>query len=469
MEPPLTKWLLNSLSRATMVLTDTRRRACSNAFYGVVDYMVQPVIMLIAAPFLLSRLGLTQYGVWMLASAAVSSGGMLSGSFGDAAIKYIAVSRSKDDELGVKQIVRNTLSINLILGGAVASILWLVAPLVTRHIVQSNAMIQLACLRSLRLGSLLLITKSIESVFICALRAYETYGPSVRIGIYSRVLSMIFTVFIVWLGGRVVGIMVVTLLISMVAVIMQGVALRKRIGSVLLLPSWHRQTISTIAGFGGFSWLQALSGIVFGQLDRFLIGIFMGAPAVACYGLCIQAAQPIHGLISSGMHFIFPHLSSRYPIASSGELKRKLTIAFKVNIALVMILSLPLVVFGKGLLSAWLGAAVNDQIVSLFPEIVAGFALLGVNVTGHYALLAIGKVRLVTFLNLLAGTVMLAAMVVLLPRYGLKGAAEARLLFGPITWVMYYELYRYIWRVIPMSSRGEYLPAQPINGESISG
>lgn len=43
--------------------------------------------MLLSAPFLLRHLGASQYGVWLLAGATVSSGGIVSGSFGDAAIK----------------------------------------------------------------------------------------------------------------------------------------------------------------------------------------------------------------------------------------------------------------------------------------------------------------------------------------------------------------------------------------------
>jgi O-antigen/teichoic acid export membrane protein len=71
------------------------------------------------------------------------------------------------------------------------------------------------------------------------------------------------------------------------------------------------------------------------------------------------------------------------------------------------------------------------------------------NVTAHYALLAVGKVRVITYLNLIAGLVMLALMAIVIPSYGLQGAALARLIYGPITWLTYFQLYRILWREIP--------------------
>jgi O-antigen/teichoic acid export membrane protein len=94
----------------------------------------------------------------------------------------------------------------------------------------------------------------------------------------------------------------------------------------------------------------------------------------------------------------------------------------------------------------WIRGAFDQQARYLFPTIACSFALLGLNITAHYALLAAGKVRVVTYLNLLAGLVMLLLMAALIPTHGLQGAALARLSYGPITCLAYLSLYRTIWR-----------------------
>jgi O-antigen/teichoic acid export membrane protein len=427
-------------------MSDTRWRGSANAFYGVADYLVLPLGMLFAAPFLLKHLGAAQYGVWILASATVSSGGTVSGGFGDAVIKYVGSCRGQRDWVGIARVVRSMMSINLILSGILAITLWYMAPYVARHIVKVDLELQKICLLSLRIGSGLLLTKSVEGVFISTLRAFEAYGPTVLVSIGSRAAILASAIVLTRYGRNVVWIMVATLLISASGTWAQALALKTRIGSFSLMPSWHRRTVLDIAAFGSFSWLQAISGIAFSHGDRLFVGFFMGAPAVAYYGLCVQAAQPIHGLISSGMHFLFPHLSARYPIVPLSEIQRKIILAFKINGLLVLGLSLPLLVLGSRFLTWWVGTAFGQQPLLIFPTIVCGFALLGMNVTSYYALLAVGHVRIVTYLNLFAGVAMLLTMAMLIPRHGLQGAALARLIYGPLTCLAYFHLYKIIWR-----------------------
>jgi O-antigen/teichoic acid export membrane protein len=459
-----TEWRLVRDPHSSL-MSDTKRRGYSNALYGVADYLALPLGMLLAAPFLLGHLGTAQYGVWILASAAVSSGGIVSGGFGDAVIKYVGDCRGRRDWPGITRIVRSMISINLILSGIVAIVLWYFAPYVSRHIAKVDLALASICLRSLRIGSGLLLIKSVESVFISTLRAFETYGPTVLISICSRAAILASAIVLTSCRRNVVWIMVATVFISTFGTVAQALALRARIGGFSPMPSWHRKTVRDIAAFGSFSWLQAISGIAFSHADRFFVGFFIGAPAVAYYGLCVQAAQPIHGLISSGMHFLFPHLSTRYPIVPLSEIRRKIILAFKVNGILVFVLSLPLVALGSRFLSWWVGPAFGQQSLLMFPTIVCSFAFLGMNVTAHYALLAVGHVRVVTYLNLVAGIAMLLTMAMLIPQHGLQGAALARLVYGPITCLAYLCLYTIIWR--PESRR--FLPRSPIYTATTSG
>ena len=58
------------------------RSHLSNATYGVLDYAAYPMAMLLAAPTLLHHLGISQYGVWVVCTAAVSTGGIIASGFG---------------------------------------------------------------------------------------------------------------------------------------------------------------------------------------------------------------------------------------------------------------------------------------------------------------------------------------------------------------------------------------------------
>jgi O-antigen/teichoic acid export membrane protein len=429
--------------------TRPKRSALLNGLYAVAEYVSQPLGLLLVAPYLLRHLGASQFGVWVLASAAVNSGNLLSAGFGDAAVKYGSMYRGRNDSAGVARIVRCIIAINLVLSGLLAIALWSLAPNVTGHIAHIEAGLRNTCTQSFRIGSLILVVRSVETVFACTLRAFERYGPAVRISICSRISSLVAAIVLVEHGFGVVEIMLATLCISTLAAIAQGIAVRAVVGKIVLLPSLHRETISMIAGFGCFSWLQAVSSVVFGQVDRLVIGLILGAPAVAVYALCAQAAQAIHGIVAAGLHFLFPHLSSRFEAESLANLRRTVWIAFKTNLLLAMVLGTPLILFSRPILSLWMGPEFAHQAWPILSTLGTSFTLFALNVTAHYALLATGRVRLVTTLNLVAGAMMLFLMLALTPRFGMVGTACARLITGPITCILYYPLYKMM--------RGKYL------------
>src|ERR1035437_3422992 len=108
-------------------LSPQRCGAVLNGLYSVAEYLSQPLGMLLAAPYLLRHLGASQFSIWVLASAAVNSGNVLSSGFGDAAVKYVATYRGRNDSSGIARIVRGMMAINLTLGGLVAVALWSIA------------------------------------------------------------------------------------------------------------------------------------------------------------------------------------------------------------------------------------------------------------------------------------------------------------------------------------------------------
>jgi O-antigen/teichoic acid export membrane protein len=423
-----------------------RQKGLKNGLWGILDYIAQPVLMLLATPLLLRRLGPSQYGLWMLASALISSGSLISSGFGDAAIKYVASYRGQEDRQNIIRVIHTMLIINLTLSAFVTVACWNGIPYVVHRVLKIEPALQSVCINSFRIGSLILIIKSIESVFVSTLRAFESYGPAVRIAIITRIAILLGAVSVVVAGGNVVSIMLATLSAAVAGLLLQALAVRSLLGHTIWLPSLHRETLSMITGFGCFSWLQCLASISFSQADRIIIGALLGTPALGYYSICTQIAQPVHGLLASGLQFLFPHLSARWQTASSASLERTVRMAFWVNQILVVLLSAPLILGGKYIISVWLGADYAQHVSPTLSIVTFSFALLGMNVTGYYTLLAAGKVRQATYINLMAGGAMLLAMSALIPRFGIVGAAVGRLIYGPVTWLMYIVVYKMFWR-----------------------
>lgn len=334
------------------------------------------------------------------------------------------------------------ISINLVLGTTVAILTWALAPYASRHVVPSNAALRAACLWSLRLACILIWVRTLESVCISTQRAFERYGPAVRISLIARLASLIAAAALTYFTQNVAVLLGAAVVANVVGTSLQFIQLRRLLDAGSLAPILDRAAMKALLAFGVFSWLQALSGVVFGQADRLFLGLSSGAVAVASYALCTQMAQPIYGMAASGLHFLFPYLAGNRVSRAPAELRRVVMTAFAGNLLMVAAAAVALGIFGSDILHVWAGKEIAKSAFGVLPTIIAGSALLGVNVTATYSLYALGRVRVVTLLNLAGGAAMVLLMVYLAPRFGAYGLAIARLSYGAITLFLYLPLIR---------------------------
>jgi O-antigen/teichoic acid export membrane protein len=429
----------------------------ANAAYGVLDYAAYPIGMLLVAPIILRNMGTAQYGIWAVVTAAISMGSIVAAGFGDANIQHVASQRGLGHHDALVRTVRCMIGINLVLGTALALLAWVLAPVAARHLVPADSSLQLDCLWSLRIASLLLWLRTMESICISTQRAFERYGAAVRVSILARLLSLATAAALTYLFHSVASIVAAGVLFNLIGTGLQFSMLRRLLHAESLVPAWDSNAMKALLAFGIFSWLQAVSGIVFSQADRLFLGVSLGALAVASYALCAQLAQPIYGFTASGLHFLFPHLAERSASRTRYDTRKAVLIALACNILFVAAATAALMLFGQRILLIWAGADIARSSTTIFPIIVWSSALLALNVTGTYSLLAFGRVRVVTWLNLAAGATMLLLMTWLLPRFGAYGLALARLSYGSITLVLYCPLALQLWKTraayVPMSSR----------------
>jgi O-antigen/teichoic acid export membrane protein len=408
------------------------RESAGNAFYSIAEYIAQPLSMLVAAPFLVHKLGLSQYGVWMLVSAILGSMGILSTGFGDATVKYVSAYRGQNNLAGVERTMRATLTINAFLGGLFGVLVWVAAPYAVDHIFKIEPMFHTASLQAIRISAVILAIRSIESVFVSALRAFERYGPPVKLNVFLRTIVVVSAVVLAAVGRGVVAIMIATLFWSALVVILQAVAARRVVGRLNPFPTLEKEALAEVFSFGCFSWLQALAAVVFSYADRFLVAAMLGTAPLAIYALCVQVSQPIHGLAAAAFNFVFPHISARHEAGEIHGPRRVFRLALLTSVGLSLALATPLVLFGKPLLTLWMGAEFAQQAYVVLAVLAVAHMILAVNIVAHYTLLALGCVRFVSIVNVLGGIVSLGAVALFIPYFGLTGAAFGRLLYGAV-------------------------------------
>lgn len=418
------------------------RKHIANAAFGVLDYVSYPLGMLLVAPLVLHRLGASEYGLWMISTAVIGAGGIIASGFSDANIQRVAHLRGAGQLELIPRTVRSILGINLVLGFTLAAGAWIIAPFAAPHIAGAHQLSVNECLASLRFASVSILLRSVETVGVSTQRAFEYYRGPVQISTAVRLLTLTSAALLALSGHGTTTILLATTIFLALGTCMQYRQLGRFFHSIPFRPLFRCEETRVLLRMGVFVWLQEIGAVVFGQLDRILLGVSLGALAVAPYSLCVQFAQPIFGLNASGLHFLFPYLSSRASTLSSGGLKRTLLMAFCCNLVLVACGAGILLLIGNRLIRLWAGVAVSQSAASILTPIVLGSALLGLSVTGTYAMQALGRFREVALISLASRTVMLLPMIQLLHHMGLRGLAVSRLCYGSAALLVYLPLLR---------------------------
>jgi len=416
------------------------RKHLTNASYGVLDYASYPVGMLLVTPIVLHKLGAAEYGLWMITTALISAGGIIASGFCDANIQRVALLRGTGQSDVIPHTVRSMFGINLLLGLMLSIAAWIAAPFAASHIAVAHQTSTRECLIALRLASVLIILRTVETVSVSTQRAFERYGGTVQTSIAIRLLTLATAAMLAFLGHGTVSILAATGVLMALGTYLQFRRLPQILDAVSLWPHFHRSETRVLLELGIFVWLQAVGGVVFGQLDRILLGVSLGALAVAPYSLCVQFAHPILGLSASALNFLFPYLSGRASTLSSTELKRTLLKAFACNFLFVACGAGLLLLIGPSLIRIWAGPHVAQSATKILTPIVLGSAFMGLSVTGTYTMQALGLFRTVAFISLGSRAAMMLLMIVLLRHMGLTGLAWSRLCYGSISLLVYLPL-----------------------------
>ncbi len=412
----------------------------SNALYGVLDYAAYPVGMVLVAPVMLNRLGTARFGVWAFATAVISAGSIIASGFGDANIQHVATQRGAGHSRTLLRTVRSAFGIHLVLGLGIALLTWVLAPLMAAHVVASETALRADCLSSLRLASLIILMRALETVCVSTQRAFERYGAAVALSVAGRIVSLLLAAGLALADCTITTILWTTLAITLLFVWFQMRSLCVLLDAGSLRPRFDRDSFRALFEFGIFTWLQALASVIIGQADRLFAGVAMGAVAVASYALCVQIAQPLYGIVSSGLHFLFPHLSARRLTSSSTALRRTIAMALLVNMVFVAIGTVLLLLFGVPVLRAVGGYAIAQTAKHVLPLVVWSTSLLSLSVTAYYTMMAFGRIRTVTLVNLAGSATMLASMFWLARTHGMYGIAMARFAYGAIALLLYAPL-----------------------------
>ena len=398
-------------------------RASFLALWGFAGWLLPLLVVFLLAPRLLYLLGPERFGILMIVLVTPAVASQVDFGLGVSAVRRLAVDLSRGKIDGSRTLYSYTVAfcaIALLFGTTVAlSSRWLADTLGFSSLLGADAARQLI-LGCALWGAVGLVT---AIPFVVA-RAAQSLVWITAVQTIATVVLWISALLLVSAGHPLRDIVVLGILVSFVSAAVMAFAVRGSVkcdGPLTLQTSIPAQDI----GFAGGMFAAQLASTIVYQLDRILISS-IGSPAIAgAYALCANVANKPLAAVVALTSFAFPRASGLHPTDANDQLGLLLQALDRAIAVLVIPLLVPALWLAEPFLKLWLGGYGTPELALAFQMLLIAFAIPAFAVPVSHVLAATGRSRLAAQFAWLTAGVTVTGVVMLVPRYGLVGAAAA--------------------------------------------
>jgi O-antigen/teichoic acid export membrane protein len=408
--------------------------ASTRALWSALDAAATPASTLAILAALVRTLSATDYGVLVIALAA--SGLSMAVNPAIAAVTTKFVSELSGERHTGGRTIAGVITVSL-MTVAVIDLAMLLGTAVFNEPL-SLWVFGGAVVRARHVGEVLLLAvlaigiQQIETVLAAAIRGLERFRRQALIELLSRLALTAVVTYVAWHTRSLEMILIAQSAVYLASMLVRAVALRRLLPDKRLFDLSGRAEAGTLFRYGGWMWLTALAGAAYTSADRIMVGRSLGAAAAGQYNIYVQIAQLVHFVPSSVFAFSFPAFSR---LAAQGNARRgEIAQAYRTYLTAIGVTALGIAAVMMGswplLLRVFAGAGSASGQFGAPGLLTLNFLLLACNVAPYYLLLALGHARAVSMITIVSMLAALVLMMFLIPRYGLLGAALARLAYG---------------------------------------
>jgi O-antigen/teichoic acid export membrane protein len=348
--------------------------------------------MIIATPVFINKLGIEQYGLWMLVNTITLAMNALNIGVGDSNIRLISRYRAEKNPGMIRKVFRHnfSLAVFLCLLAIVAGACFYFFDFIS--LFYKSADVEFAG-RLLMLASAAAGIKFIELSIVSVFKAFERFDISSRLILLSKNSVMVLNLLLVVKGAGLQTIFVSTVVLSLVNVAFQLGVLSFFHRGLIALPGLHffRQKLDYM-NYNLWYWLQSVIALTGFLADKLVVAWFTDVKTLGYYSVASLIGSQIHNLFLAFGSFLFPRVS--FKLASNNGVG-PLYFAARSFIALPgWCLIALLLLFGDYIFKAWLGSETFYQaieFIKLYLVFEAGMLLI---ITPYYFINGTSQLRL---------------------------------------------------------------------------
>lgn len=356
------------------------------AVLSYISIIVSTLVQLLYTPFLILKLGQSEYGLYSLINSVIGYLTVLDLGFGNALIVYTAKYRAQkkyDEEKRLHGMFKVIFSII----GVIAAILGLILFLNVNNLFgKSMTPIELneARIMMLILSFNLFITFQF-SIYSSIISAYEKFTFQKIMSIINTILKPLLMIPLLILGYKAIAMTVVLTIANIVVLLSNYMFCRNKLDIRIKFRGFDKTLFKVILGYSIWIFLGVIVDKVNWSVDQFVLGSVAGTTSVSVYSAASTINYLFINLSTAINAVLLPKMSKMVAKnVSDEEITNEFIKVGRIQYYIIFLMCSGLVLFGKEFFIAWLGKEFIDSyyiaIILIIPLCIPLIQNLGISI-----------------------------------------------------------------------------------------
>ncbi len=292
-----------------------------NILWNLFGFLWLTILVILATPFMVHRLGLDAFGVWSVLIAFVGALNLVDLGLGNALVRFLAAEHERENRPAVEAFLRSGLALQAMVGVVVGGAFFLLAPVIARSWVRVPPELTGEAVAAFRISAL---TVAIDypvagfSSVPAALRRFDLFaGRSIlfHTTYYGLAVASLL------MGGGLVSVAAAYVVGTVILLAYLAAVAARLLPGAVLLPGWDRRSVRELLRFGRFKFPAQISVSLLQQFDRFALAALLPVAQVSYYAVPVRLSQRMKDVVDQIGFPFYPAVASHLAAGRYAELR----------------------------------------------------------------------------------------------------------------------------------------------------
>lgn len=335
--------------------TTNNKRIAKNTLLLYGRMMLIMAVSLYTSRVVLNTLGVEDYGIYNVVGSVVTMFAFLNGALVTSTQRYLTFELGKENYIQLKKVFTTSIHIHALISLFIVVLaetigLWF---FYRKMVIPDNRMI--AAMWVYQLSIVTMVVQVMSAPYNSIIIAHEKMGVFAVISIFEVTLKLAIVYFLLlWNGDKLITYAVLIAVVQLLILVVYILYCKRHYEETSLLKGGDKPLIVEMGKFAGWNIWGNLAATLFGTGLNLLLNVFFGPIVNAARGIAVQVESAIAQFSTNFLMAVNPQITKLYAQRNLHEMHQLLFRSSKFACYLILMLSLPVIMETKVILTLWL-------------------------------------------------------------------------------------------------------------------